>query len=149
MSYVIVSEKYSLKPLRALLLIAASAGDIAAVFLFFAAFAEHLLFAAAAGVLLFDYLLRRISLETVFSYRYELREGELAVFKVKTGKSKRIAVFKAGEKLVPCDGSEEGKRLYGDSYFDLYAIKDRGKTYILSLDEYMYSLFTRREDDIS
>ena len=48
MSYVIVSEKYSLKPLRALLLIAAIAGDIAAVFLFFAAFAEHLLFAAAA-----------------------------------------------------------------------------------------------------
>ena len=140
MIYERVYEKYSLKPLRAVLLIAAIVGDIAAVILFFSALADYVLFAAAAALAAIDFALRRISLKTVYSYRYVLSEKGVEIYYDIIGKSRLVLTLEKGIKLTPAQENSAGKRLYGDSSAMLFAAEKDGKEYIVSLDEFMYSV---------
>ncbi len=146
MSYEATYEKYSLKPLRALLLAAAVAGDIAAVILFISAWAEPLLCAPAAALIVFDYVLRRITLKIVYSYRYVLHGGKVDIFYESIGKSRKVLTLEKGDKLTPACENSAGKRLYGDECADKYSVSKGGKEYVVSLDAFMYSVLEVQSD---
>ena len=149
MIYEAVYERYSLKPLRAILLTVAILGDIGAIVLCISALIDHILFAAAATLAAVDFILRRISLAVVYSYRYTLSANGVEIEYCVIGKSKRVLTLTAGQPLTPCDEGTEGKKLFGDTHADLYELEKEGKRYIVSLDAYMYSMLNKEVyDDI-
>lgn len=146
MNYETAYEKYSLKPLRAVLLALAVAGDIAAVILFFSALAEPLFFAAVAALVVFDFILRRISLKIVYSYRYVLHGGRVEIYYEIIDKSRLVLTLEQGVKLTPAEENSAGKRLYGDDHTYLFSVKAGDKDYIVSLDAFMYSVLEVQSD---
>lgn len=146
MNYETAYEKYSLKPLRAVLLALAVAGDIAAVILFFSALAEPLFFAAVAALVVFDFILRRISLKIVYSYRYVLQASRVEIYYEIIGKSRLVLTLEQGVKLTPAEENSAGKRLYGDDHTYLFSVKAGDKDYIVSLDAFMYSVLEVQSD---
>ena len=144
MNYETAYEKYSLKPLRAVLLALAVAGDIAAVILFFSALAEPLLFAAVAALVVFDFILRRISLKIVYSYRYVLHGGRVEIYYEIIGKSRLVLTLEQGVKLTPAEENSAGKRLYGDDHAYLFSVKAGDKDYIVYADRYRLYILDRR-----
>ena len=146
MNYETAYEKYSLKPLRAVLLALAVAGDIAAVILFFSALAEPLFFAALAALVVFDFILRRISLKIVYSYRYVLQASRVEIYYEIIGKSRLVLTLEQGVKLTPAEENSAGKRLYGDDHDYLFSVKAVDKDYVVSLDAFMYSVLEVQSD---
>ena len=146
MNYETAYEKYSLKPLRAVLLALAVAGDIAAVILFLSALAEPLFFAAVAVLVVFDFILRRISLKIVYSYRYVLHGGRVEIYYEIIGKSRLVLTLEQGVKLTPAEENSAGKRLYGADHAYLFSVKAGDKDYIVSLDAFMYSVLEVQSD---
>lgn len=146
MNYETAYEKYSLKPLRAVLLALAVAGDIAAVILFFSALAEPLFFAAVAALVVFDFILRRISLKIVYSYRYVLHGGRVEIYYEIIGKSRLVLTLEQGVKLTPAEENSAGKRLYGDDHAYLFSVKAGDRDYVVSLDAFMYSVLEVQSD---
>lgn len=146
MNYETAYEKYSLKPLRAVLLALAVAGDIAAVILFFSALAEPLFFAAVAALVVFDFILRRISLKIVYSYRYVLQASRVEIYYEIIGKSRLVLTLEQGVKLTPAEENSAGKWLYGDDHAYLFSVKAGDKDYIVSLDAFMYSVLEVQSD---
>lgn len=150
MIYDAVYEKYAYKPIRAILLALAIAGDAAAVALFVAAFADSVLFAAAGALIVFDLVMRRVSLELVYSYRYTLKQSGVAIRREVIGRSREVLVLDGSETLTPCAPEHEGKKLFGDSRADLYYVEKNGGKYVVSLDAYMFAMLKKEvSNDIS
>lgn len=145
--YTLRREKYRYKPLRAFLLSLALAGDVAAVITFAAGFADHMLFIAAAVAVAVSFILRRISLYTVWTYVYNLQGTALKVTKEYIGKSKVIFSVERVNELTPC-GKEDGIGLHADGgNGDYYKCNIEGRDYVLLLDRYAYAMLAGKTEN--
>ena len=99
-----------------------------------------------AALVVFDFILRRISLKIVYSYRYVLQASRVEIYYEIIGKSRLVLTLEQGVKLTPAEENSAGKRLYGDDHAYLFSVKAGDKDYIVSLDAFMYSVLEVQSD---
>ncbi len=143
MTYIKEYEQYKYKPLRAALLIAAIAADIAAILSAAAGLFKPIFFAATAACVVASLVMRRITLHIVYSYEYLLRDSKLKVSKKIIGKSKELADISCEDikRVSAYDGGAGAEKMYIGDISGVYLVETAaGRKLALRLDDYMYAV---------